>query len=115
MSLEVVLVVTTSIMSVVGIGSVAGMVKAIKSWGSAETNRSRDIKDINDKIGAINHMLNNGGLVREIKTLQLNCGSQMTSVQTMLEAHMDLPGHGDIPERVAELGARVSRLEDRRK
>jgi hypothetical protein len=91
------------------------MYRLAKNTGIAETNRARDIAAMKEAIEAINHTLNNGGLVRELKTLQLNCGSSMMAVQKGLEAHEKLPGHADLPQKVAEIEGRLGSLENSRK
>jgi hypothetical protein len=110
--LEDALFVTTSVMSVVGIGGLLGMFRAIKASGSTETNRLRDMKEVRDAIGRIDHTLNNGGLVREIKQLQRDCGTQMMSVVRDLNAHEKLPGHADLPQQVAAITGRLESLEE---
>ena len=111
MVLEAGLVITTSVMSIVGIGSLIGMVTSIRNWGKAEQSRLDEIKEIKDDITEIKEVLNNGGLVGGIKEIQMNCIGKMTQVETVLAAHIAQPGHGDLPIKVAKLDARVEILE----
>jgi hypothetical protein len=134
MHIEAVLAIISGIISLVGVGSLVGIVTSIKRWGASEERHRNEIENIrttmagnyedlrkyiSNEINQINSAVtrldrsvgNGGGLTHEIKTMQLNCAGQMTGVKKELEDHLKQPGHNGSAENIADLRARVINLE----
>lgn len=103
----------TAVLGVAGIGGILGMLKIVHHMGKVDEGRARDINEIRADITKINLLLNNGGLVKELKTLQINCAGAMNSVVSRLNNHIDSTGHGTTSVQIAGLEARVKILEHR--
>ena len=97
-----------SIISILGSAGIGGL---IWKMSANETNRKRDITELKEKLGAIETVVNKDGIVKTISEMQTNCARTMTSVEETLKAHISLPSHKGMSEKVAALGARVTNLE----
>jgi gas vesicle protein len=65
-------------------------------------------------INEIKEIINKDGIVQKITDLTTNCGSKMANVEATIEAHMKLPGHGEMPQKMAKLETEVDHLKNKR-
>jgi hypothetical protein len=99
------------VLSVTGFGSIGGIITLIWKMSAYETNRKRDISEIKDRVTNIEAVVSKDGVVKQIQDLQLNCRGKMTEVENKIISHVSLPGHGNLPQEVSALDARVTNLE----
>jgi hypothetical protein len=109
-----ILTIAVLVIQVVGVGGIYGIVKISRESGRKAQYTENRIKALSDGFAELKKEIGNGGgLKADIRNLQLNCTGQMSGVKAALENHINLPGHGTVPEEVAELRARVANLERR--
>lgn len=88
MSIDAALVVVSTVLSIVGVGSFGGAIKVVKDWGKNETNRTRDIDEIKKTVTNIEHTLGNGGfggIKEQIQKIQISCAGEMADHKARIE------------------------------
>jgi hypothetical protein len=107
-----ILTIVVLVIQVVGVGGIYGIVKISRESGKKAQDTESKIETLSKGFAELKKEIGNGGgLKADIRNLQLNCTGQMSGVKAALENHIRLPGHGIIPEEVADLKARVVNLE----
>lgn len=93
MSIESILAITTSIMGVVGVSSLAGLVAGIRNQAKAEAKRDLVVSEIQREIKYIREILGNGqfhGIRQDIQDMKLHCAEEMAGLKekvASLEKH----------------------------
>jgi uncharacterized membrane-anchored protein YhcB (DUF1043 family) len=89
--LEQTLTTVNSIIGIVGLAGLGGIGIAIYRAGAAtvkrETNTQRDIADLKKQMDELSQTVQKDGLVKEIKTMQINCAGQMAALTTAFNEH----------------------------
>lgn len=92
MALEQTFVAINLVLGVAGVGGITGIGVALWRAGARENDRNRDVAEIKKELTAIKETVQKDGIVKELKTLQINCAGQMAALTTALNDHLRKDG-----------------------
>lgn len=99
------------VFGVIGVGGISGVIVLIYHVGGKVAEAESRFRSLEEKMSSMEELVNHDGIVKSIQDMRINCIGQMSTVLTELKNHESLAGHGNVPEKVAELEARIIILE----
>jgi hypothetical protein len=111
MSLDSILTTANQFIPVIGLGGVGAIGIALWRGGFASGQRKKEVDQLIIDVKAIKGTIQDGGLKDVIGDIQVKCAGEMADLKRDLADHKTQPGHGDVPQRVSALEAKVGSLE----